>query len=323
MLRASYELPWDGVPVDLGGSNNLNLHLPSDDGGDVARIYAPWTSPERLEAIQRARQALTDAGLPFAHTMTARDGGTWIGCEDRVIEVERYVAGDSMDIDGGLRDGMTVLGRIHTVLSEVDAGIAGRAAPFPNHVDPEHALVWTRAGTATIRAREPTSEERRAADLADVLAAELRDSELGLARVVPRQLVHGDFWDNNVLFRDGEIVVILDLDFMGERARIDDVALTLYYTNSTLGDGFGSSERIALLASLVDAYDRGLDQKLSGTERAALPYALARTVLCFVGMIPSIDDRARARRLVREITADLEWSLDVVRTPERWQSAFA
>ena len=52
----------------------------------------------------------------------------------------------------------------------------------------------------------------------------------------PRQLVHGDYWDNNVLFRAGRIVLVADLDFMGERARIDDLALTLYYTNSTFAD---------------------------------------------------------------------------------------
>lgn len=47
--------------------------------------------------------------------------------------------------------------------------------------------------------------------------------------VLPRQLVHGDFWDNNVRFRDLDIVAVLDLDFMEERPRIDDLALTLYY----------------------------------------------------------------------------------------------
>ena len=71
----------------------------------------------------------------------------------------------------------------------------------------------------------PSADDLRIADVADALATELADAELVLQGSLPRQVVHGDFWDNNVLFRDGEIVVVLDLDFMGERARIDDLAL--------------------------------------------------------------------------------------------------
>jgi homoserine kinase type II len=155
-----------------------------------------------------------------------------------------------------------------------------------------------------------------------MLAAELADAELKIQRDLPRQLVHGDFWDNNVLFHGPDIVLILDLDFMGERPRIDDVALTLYYANSTLGAGYNDPERIATLKHLVDSYDRGLTDKLSVAERAALPYALARTVLSFVGMLASIDDGASRHTLVREITPDLQWSLDLVRSADRWQTAF-
>ena len=57
-------------------------------------------------------------------------------------------------------------------------------------------------------------------------------------------------------------MLVADLDFMGERARIDDLALTLYYTNSTFTDDQTSDTRIRRLRTLVDAYDSGLDQPL-------------------------------------------------------------
>ncbi len=110
---------------------------------------------------------------------------------------------------------------------------------------------------------------------------------------------------------------------MGVRARTDDVALTLYYTNSTLGRGYESPERQQILAQLLNAYDEGLDTKLSAAERTAVPFSLARTVLCFVGMLPSIESREERRTLVQEIDPDLKWSLEIVRTAQRWQSAFA
>jgi Ser/Thr protein kinase RdoA (MazF antagonist) len=57
----------------------------------------------------------------------------------------------------------------------------------------------------------------------------------GLVARLPHQLVHGDFWDNNVGFLGGRPVLVADFDFMGERARIDDLALTLWYARCDLG----------------------------------------------------------------------------------------
>ena len=323
VLRAQYGLRWDGDPVDLGGSNNLNLHLPGTDGGWVARVYCPWTSPDRLRAIQLVRSVLVAAGLPFADTVPARAGQRWIAFDGRVVEVERYVAGDNMDTGAGLLQGMRVLGEIHDVLAGIDAPSAARVAPLPNHVEANRALAWTRQGTATIRAGNPSAADLHAAHVADCVATELADAEPALAGNLPRQLVHGDFWDNNVLFRDGEIVLLLDLDFMGERPRIDDLALTLYYANSTYGNGYTTPDRIAMLGELVDSYDRGLAHPLTTAERTALPYAVARTVLCFVGMLAFIQVPVARDNLLREIAPDLQWSLDLVRDAPRWRTAFA
>src|SRR5262249_14420734 len=64
IVRA-YELTRSFDPIDLGGSSNLNLHFPGPDGGQVARIYRAWVTPERLEGIQSVRASLRAAGLPF------------------------------------------------------------------------------------------------------------------------------------------------------------------------------------------------------------------------------------------------------------------
>lgn len=321
-LRQNYALSWDGQPVDLGGSNNLNLLLPRRNGGHVARVYRPWTTSIRLRAIQHARSSLVAAGLPCPPTVATVDGDTRLNVDGSEVEVERHVAGHSMNIGDALLHGMRMLGQVHSVLREVRVDLAGVTAPHPNHVETDRAWAGTYAGTATIRADRPSADELAAVDAAEALADELADADLEVTATLPRQLVHGDFWDNNVLFRDDAIVAILDLDFMGERARIDDVALTLYYTNSTLGPGYGSSERRHVLAQLLNAYDDGLEHKLTAAERTAVPFALARTVLCFVGMLPSIESRQQRRTLVQEIHPDLQWSLDIVRTAQRWQSTF-
>ena len=75
---------------------------------------------------------------------------------------------------------------------------------------------------------------------------------------------------------------------------------------------------------LVDAYDRGLDNPLTSIERAALPLALARQPLWWVGRwLPVLDNEEEARQGLAEMSRDLEWALEVIREADRWQAAFA
>lgn len=319
LLRERYGLRWEGEPTDLGGDFSLNLLLPAEVEPVVARVYPGWTTGPRLGAIQQVRRALGGASLPFAETVPTLDGSPRTSLGGRVVEVESYVPGESMDIEHGLKTGLPLLGRIHTAMRDLQVPAAAFGAPYANHVAPEEALEATREGAAAIRAAAP--EEAGLGEIALRLAEELAEAELALAMDLPRQLVHGDFWDNNVLFRDGRVAVVLDLDFMGRRARIDDLALTLYYTNLTLGPGYTTEGRISRLAGLVDAYDSGLDDELSGRERLALPFALARTVLFHVRNAREMHPDA-VRRMVGERRDDLEWSLEVLREAGRWQKAF-
>jgi Ser/Thr protein kinase RdoA (MazF antagonist) len=96
------------------------------------------------------------------------------------------------------------------------------------HTAPLHPPGSVAAGTRRIRAWQPTSAEARLADLADELALTLAGWEHDHPRPPRRQLVHGDFWDNNVRFRDRQVALVTDFDFLGERPRTDDLALTLY-----------------------------------------------------------------------------------------------
>ena len=77
------------------------------------------------------------------------------------------------------------------------------------------------------------------ADTSEVLAECVADAERN-RDTGPLQLVHGDNW-GNVCFHNGEIVLVANLDFMGTRHRIADLALTLYYTSSSFTDDQVSS----------------------------------------------------------------------------------
>jgi Ser/Thr protein kinase RdoA (MazF antagonist) len=324
-LRERYGLDATDEIRDLGGSSNLNLLIVTGDGRYVVRVYRPYVSASRLRDIQSVRRELTKSGIPCAELVPTREDETWTMIDGRLVEVERFVEHDEdMNSWERLESGLPWLGRIHSSLRGIAVSSEGRMPLFANHIEPSDTLVWTQRGTQRVRGWGPSAGELRLIEAAEELARQVTDAEQKIAASLPRQLVHGDFWDNNVFFRDGRVVLVADFDFMGERARIDDLALTLYYTNSTFSEDPVSDDRIARLRGLLEAYDRGLDDSLTPIERAALPLALARQPLWWVGRwLALLDDEDQARRGLATMSQDIEWALQIIRRAGRWQAAFA
>jgi len=119
-------------------------------------------------------------------------------------------------------------------------------------------------------------------------------------------------------------VLVTDFDFMGERARIDDVALTLYFTSLKYAATATSDALRWRLRRLVDAYDSGLANPLSRAERAALPLALARQPLWSIGgWVALLDDEPSARHHAAGTVWAVDWALGITGELDRWQTTFA
>ncbi len=325
-LQNNYGIEKADDACDLGGSSSLNLLVVGDEGRCVARVYRPYVTAARLEDVQRVRRRLAAGGIPCSELIRTRDGQSWITLDDRLVEVERYVAHDAV-MNSWERVGaaLPLLGRMHALLrGGVTVGTEGKNPVFANYVAPQNALAQTLRGAQRIRAWGPSANELRLAHAADGLARRLDAAERAFVPLLPRQLTHGDFWDDNVFFRDNDVALVADFDFLGERARIDDLALTLYYAHVAFSENFPSNDAPQRLRGLVDAYERGLGESLSWAERAALPLAIARQPLWSIGgWVALLDDEERARQHAARMYDEVERALQIVREIEKWQAAFA
>lgn len=63
-LKDHHGLQNDGAVQDLGGSQNLNLLVTTGQGRGGDRVYRPWLTTARLEAMQAARHHLALGGVP-------------------------------------------------------------------------------------------------------------------------------------------------------------------------------------------------------------------------------------------------------------------
>jgi Ser/Thr protein kinase RdoA (MazF antagonist) len=321
-LRANWGVWPAGPAPDLGGSSNLNLLVTDGRSLRVARVYRPFVTGQRVAALQAVRHHLASHGVACAEPIPAPGGRRWATFEGRAVEVEPYVdAPAAMNTLARVRTGLAVLGRIHALLQTFPSTPAAAAPRFANYVAAEGLAEAVAAGTRRIRAWRPAPPEARLADLADELAGTLAGREQDRPVPLRHQLVHGDFWDNNVLFRHGQVALVTDLDFLGERPRTDDLALTLYFTSVDITD---ITSGPAPLAELIGAYESGLGTGLSQHERAAIPLAMARQPLWSIAVwVALLDNQDAARRHLAATGPELEWALQLTGRIAQVQDALA
>ena len=105
---------------------------------------------------------------------------------------------------------------------------------------------------------------------------------------------------------------VADFAFMAERARIDDLALTLYDADTEAGLTT-SPDRIAALRPLVHRYAGGLGNPLTDAEHQALPWAIARQPLWGIGgWVAVLDDQDAARAHARATAPAIGRALQLV-----------
>lgn len=307
---------------DLGGSSTTNVRLRTRRRDQVARIHPGSTTPERLAAIQAARRAVAVAGLPAVPPDRSCTGQTVQRLlSGRLVEIEPFVPSkDRMNAPDALTIGFGLLAGVHDALREATLPAAARIAPHANHLSSSQAAAATARGAERIRgwASQGRSDfaERVLAHIDAVVAAE---EEFAGAQLV--QVVHGDFWDNNVLLSDGQIVAVLDFDFMAERARIDDLALPVYFYLLEPGHGPPGPKERRLLRTLVDAYDAQSDRPLALGERLALPLAIARQPAWSIGRWTVELDEPDARQHAVAAEAEFPVAQAVLADLPLWQSA--
>ncbi len=323
-VRNYYGLGSTNWAVDLGGSSNLNVLVDDGNRRYIVRMYRPYVTASRLRDVQFVRCELAARGVPCPDVVPTRDGQPWVVFNGRLVEVEAYVEHTAnMDSWERLEIALPMLGRIHTILQDVEIGSDGKRPLFANHIEPQDALGKSLRGIQRIRGWASSPADLYLADAAEKLARLVAAAENDLVSLLPRQLAHGDFWDNNVLFRDGRVVLVTDFDFMGERARIDDLALTLYFTNLKYTETAASDAQLERLRRLVDAYDSGLATPLSRVERATLPLAMARQPLWSIGgWVALLDDEQSARQHAAGTISEVNWALGMLGELDKWQLAF-
>ena len=325
-VAAAYSLRRPATWVDLGGLWTTNLRLDYADGTAlVARAHRATTTPQRLRTVQSARAAARRSGLPVPQPLHTPDSRGFCTLPDgTLVELEAHVDWDApMKTFPYLRKGFAALAGLHDVLRTLQYDEPVASPSHATYLDPDAAVEGVRRGAARMRG---WSGDPSFATLADDVQrhceavvgreARLRDDQV-------RQLVHGDFWDGNVVFRDGRLAGLLDFDFLGERDRVEELALTLWFHLLEPGNHPPGEQQVQQVRDLVDTYDRVAVLPLTDAERERLPLAIARQPAWIAGGWVPVLDESRARAQAAELAARLPTAEAVLADLSQWTRAIA
>ncbi len=229
-VAAAYDLALDVTsPVALGGAMNRVLRVSTPDRDLVLRVHRRGMTPERLVAVHQVQERLRLSGLPVPDILTTREGTTWIGVDDHLIEVLAFVAGGHEVASWTDAEVVfAILGRFHGASRAIDA----RGFPPPVHpcyAIPDEALSLLGSTEAAFRAHasDPGYPDAAARETASALLHRVRVARRAYEDRLPQTLIHGDFVGYNVLLANGRVIAILDFDRLAVRERVYDIAYTL------------------------------------------------------------------------------------------------
>ncbi len=313
-LEQTYDIETVTASADLGGTYNLNALITSAKGRFVARVYRPWVTPSRLEALQQLKHYLRAQHLPVVLPLIAPDGRTVVPYEGRVLELEPFIP-NSGAVESWERyeKAFALLGRLHSTLARWPAAATLPAPNVENYGTPKTLAAWTKAAQQRIReTSNPDAPEALA--LCEVSFSLLKDLEswwFENAQHLPQGLIHGDFGVGNLLWRQAEVVAVCDFDFVARHERVFDLAYALFWMferlEPTRNYALWSWHRIP---ELLAYYDAASSHPLTPGERRALPFEMARVPLFWVAEAAFLPDPVQAIVSRNETVMAARWLLE-------------
>lgn len=238
------------------GSVNSSYRLKSARGPSfLVRIYEEATAID-AEAEARLLQRLAAAGIPTPCPLSRLDGRGFTvpapaSVGGRPVALFPWRDGDTLC---QARVTAPVAAHVGALAARLHLALAGVAERRP-----------VRFGISQLRSRLRTIEMAPDPELRSVAprAAERLDhAETGRDPTLPGGIVHGDLFRDNVLWRDGSIVAVLDFESAEHQPWVYDLMVTV------LAWCYGDDLDLGLVRAMLDGYQT--IRPLASAERLSL-----------------------------------------------------
>ena len=264
-------------------------------------------------AVQRR---LSEHRFPVAGLIETVDGETLVEHNGRIYELFRFIRGNRFDKSNpAAAESGRVLAHFHDILRE-----------FPNELESKNSFhlnmsFVSKIGDVASRLtlHEPSDQLEGIESSVEYLQSQYENAFTKVESVdfssLPTSIVHSDWHPGNMLYKDGEIIAVIDFDSLKVSPRVSDIANGALQFSIRMGevenvDSWPNSFRGHTIQSLVQSYDQFTKLPLMASERSIIPFLMVEALIV-ESVIPIIKSgsfgRVRGSSFIRMVERKLRW----------------
>jgi Ser/Thr protein kinase RdoA (MazF antagonist) len=218
--------PCSARPVERGFVNE-DWKIETTSGSYFLKHYHPdLCRPDIIRAQHTLVAHLRRAGFPAPATIPTTDGDTLLISGGEFYEVQEYIIGAFYDHDqpGHLREAALTLGQYHTK-------VAGFTPQALHDLGELYSPIILRANLSNLAGTWELDHDPGLGQIVRQLEVHVDDLVARFAshNTLPRLVIHGDYYADNLLFKDNCIVGVVDYDKARWQPRVVELAETLIY----------------------------------------------------------------------------------------------
>ncbi len=242
--------------------------------------------PDRVRFAHRIQQHLACAGFPVARLVETRETqGTFLQWKGHVYELFSYVAGQPYKrTTAEASSAADMLARLHESLTSIELPDSV-TVPKGDYHDASSVRTGLQGIAATLSSHDSFTGTESDLDAMISSLSESYDNAAGEVRsagidTLPSQIIHADWHPGNMLFRNNQVVAVIDFDASRESKRIVEVANGVHQFSIT-GNGDPATWPAEIdrerFGSFLAAYEKCLP--LSDEERSAIPGLMIQALI--------------------------------------------
>ncbi len=294
----------------------------------------------QVEYAHEVQNRLKEHGFPVAGLVETIDGNTFVEHDNRIYELFRFIYGKRFDKSNpAAAESGRVLAHFHNILREFHLEPAVKKISF--HQGENFFAVITEVHDILVKHEKPEHHE----GMLDTVAFLREQYETAYTMVesvgfstLPTSIVHGDWHPGNTLYKDGEIIAVIDFDSLRICPRITDIANGALQFSMRMGgaenvEQWPNSFRGHTIQSMVQAYDQFTTLPIMASERSIFP-SLMIEALIVESIIPihktGSFGRVRGSAFLKMVEQKLHWLIprmerviDVIQPPLNDEDSFA
>ncbi|MBL6996994.1 MAG: phosphotransferase [Phycisphaerales bacterium] len=272
-----------------------------------------------VEFTHAVQKRLAEHRFPVAGLMNTVDGDTYVEHDNRIYELFSFIHGKRFDkTNPAAAESGRVLAHFHDILND-----------FPNEPNVKKQIYhqgdnFYRIISEVYDILEKHETPNDLEGVADTIGFIREQYEMANKKVdaigfysLPTNVVHGDWHPGNTLYKDGEIIAVIDFDSLRVSPRITDIANGALQFSMRMGnaedvDKWPDTFRGNTIQSMVQAYDQFTKVPIMASERSIFPSLMIEALIA-ESIIPIHNTgsfgRVRGSVFLKMVERKLRWLL--------------